>query len=233
MYKSNKLLAIIPAKSNSKGIKNKNIKLLNNKPLIFYSIDAAIKSKIFDTIFVSTDSKNYKKITENYGIKVPFLRPKNISRDTSKSEKYILHALNRFKVLGKTFNFFAVLQPTSPFRTAKDIKNAADIIIDEKLDSVVSVCKSEHPKEYFFELSQNLSLYKKSFEFNRQKCKKTYRLNGALYFANCESFLKKKSFYVKKSRAYIMPRKRSVDIDTTLDLEFAEFLFSKKKNLQK
>ena len=228
LYKSKKFLAIIPARSGSKGIKDKNIKLFLGKPLISYSIEAAIDSKVFSEIFVSTNSLRYKKIAESYGASVPFLRPENISSSNSKSTDYIFHAINEFKKIGKTFDFFAILQPTSPIRTKKDIINAADLIIKKDLDSVVSICENDHPKEYLFKLPNDLSLKGISSNFNRQDFKKTYRINGALYFSKCDSFLIKKSFYTKKSSAYIMPIESSVDIDTSFDFNLAEFLILKR-----
>ena len=113
-------IAIIPARSGSKGIKDKNIRLLNGKPLLAYTIEAALKSKCFDVVMVSTDSKKYKKIAEEYEAEVPFLRSEGNSKDYSSPWEVVKEVLERFKALGEEFDTFALLQPTSPLRSAKE-----------------------------------------------------------------------------------------------------------------
>ncbi|MDR3178727.1 MAG: acylneuraminate cytidylyltransferase family protein [Oscillospiraceae bacterium] len=230
MYKNKKILAIIPARSNSKGVKDKNIKLLRKKPLICYTISEAIKSKIFDFIFVSTNSKRYAEISQKCGAKVPFLRPEEISTDTSGADEYIINSIETLKTYEENFDYFVVLQPTSPFRTSDDIKNAVKLIINENLSSVISVCKGQHCLENYGKLSKSLSMYKFSTMFNRQDVAETYRINGAIYVSKCEIFLKEKTFYLKNSKAYIMDAERSVDIDTQFDFSFAEFLLKNNLN---
>ena len=117
-------IAIIPARSGSKGIKDKNIKLLNGKPLLAYSIEAAIKSKCFDTVFVSTDSIKYAEIAKQYGAEVPFLRSKKNSKDKSSAWDAVYETLLNYKNMGMNFDSFMYLQPTSPLRTEKNIKEA-------------------------------------------------------------------------------------------------------------
>ena len=117
-------IAIIPARSGSKGLKDKNIIELNGKPLMAYTIEAALKSKCFDTVMVSTDSRKYAKIAEEYGAEVPFLRSKENSSDGSSPWDVMEEVLNEYKKLGKEFDTFCLLQPTSPLRDEKDIKKA-------------------------------------------------------------------------------------------------------------
>jgi len=229
MYKNKSFLAIIPARSGSSEIKNKNIKLFKNKPLIYYSIKSALESKIFDNIFLSTNSQKYADIGKTCGAEVPFLRPENISKDTSPAHEYIFHALESFKKNNKKFDYFAILQPTSPLRTFKDIKNSAEILIKENLTSVVSVCESDYPLEYFKKLPEDLNLYDFNNNIcnNRQELEKSYRINGAIYICKVDDYLKNKNFYGKSSKAYVMSKYKSIDIDTEIDFAIAEFLYEK------
>ena len=119
-----KNIAIIPARSGSKGLPDKNIKELNRRPLIAYSIEAALNSGCFDTVMVSTDSEKYAEISRYYGAEVPFLRSEQTSSDSASSWDTVLEVLDRYESLGKTFDTFCLLQPTSPMRTADDIKSA-------------------------------------------------------------------------------------------------------------
>lgn len=231
MYKDKSFLAIIPARSGSKGIKNKNIKLLNGKPLIQYTIDAAIESKIFNEIYVSTDSEEYASVAKKCGADLPFLRPIEIAQDNSNANEYIIHAINEYKKLGKNFDYFVLLQPTSPLRTSSDILYAVDILISEHLDSVVSVCEAEHSPYVYNILPKNKNLYEfvlKENNKNRQEVGKYYRINGAIYIMDCNKYLKTNNFYGINSKAYIMEQQNSVDIDSELDFKFAEFLMNNK-----
>ena len=115
------IVALIPARSGSKRIKNKNIKLLNGHPLIAYTIQSAIKSKVFDDVIVSTDSEDIKKISEYYGASVPFLRPSRYATDTSPDIEFVKHALDELSKLNQNYSQFSILRPTSPFRKSTTI----------------------------------------------------------------------------------------------------------------
>lgn len=229
-----KNIAIIPARSGSKGLKDKNIKLLNGKPLLVYSIEAALKSKCFDAVMVSTDSEKYAKIAKQYGAEVPFLRTKKNSNDKSSSWSVVKEVLEKYKENGYIFDTFMLLQPTSPFRSYKDIKNAYKEYINRRANSIVSVCETEVSPECSFILPKNNLLSKEldvaSENKRRQDLNKYYTMNGAIYLANVNNFLKTKDIYKNKCYAYIMDRKTSIDIDDELDLIYAEALLSKKKS---
>ncbi len=230
MYKGKNFLAIIPARSGSKGVIDKNIKLLDGKPLMQYSIDAAIKTNVFDEIFVSTDSERYAKIAKKCGASVPFLRPAVIASDESNANEYIIHAISEYEKMGKTFDYFVLLQPTSPLRTSYDIIGCINLLLNENLDSVVSVCEAEHSPFVYNVLPENNSLYKFVLEENnknRQEVGNYYRVNGAVYTMRCNKFIEIKNFYNENSKAYIMKQEQSVDIDTELDFRFTEFLMRK------
>lgn len=229
MYNGKTFVAIIPARSGSKGIKDKNIKLLNGKPLMQYAIDEAFKSNIFDEIFVSTDSEEYAEIARKCGANVPFLRPNEISQDKSNANEYIIHTINEYRRLGKKFDYFVLLQPTSPLRRKDDIINAVNILTHENLDSVVSVCEAEHSPFVYNKLPEDNCLYEfvlKENNVNRQEAGRYYRINGAIYIMNCIKYLETNDFYGINSKACIMKQEHSIDIDSELDFKFAEFLIN-------
>ncbi len=225
------MLAIIPARGGSKGVKNKNIKLLENKPLIAHTIIEAKKSKNIDRIIVSTDSEEIAEISLKYGAEVPFLRPSNISLDNSPILENYKFALKNLEKNGSDYKSFVALQPTSPFRNSEDIDKAVNLFLNNNVDSVISFVKENHPIEWnrlvrkdktFFELM-------KSPIYNRQNYNEIFRFNGAVYVFK-KSLIMMNKIYSENSMAYIMPESRSLDIDTEDDFLFAEFLMAKIKN---
>lgn len=230
MYQGKKIIAIIPARSGSKGLPNKNIKELNGIPLLAHSIICAKESGIIDEVFVSSDSQVYKEIAEKYGANVPFLRPENISEDNSQAYDYIIHTINSFKAnCNLEFDYFIVLQPTSPIRKPGHIIDVAKLLIEQNIDSVVSVCKADHIPQLYNHLPDNLSMYKfytgDKKSFNRQDYGLYYRLNGSIYAMKVNEFIKHKSYYIENSRAYIMDKEFSIDIDEEIDFYIAQKLF--------
>ncbi len=226
-----KNIAIIPARSGSKGVKDKNIRLLAGKPLLAYAIEAAKESNVFEEIMVSTDSENYAEIAKSYGASVPFLRSDATSSDTASSWDMVDEVLTRYNEMGKAFDTFCLLQPTSPLRTAKDIVTAYELF-DEKAEfSVVSVCEAEHSPLWYGKLPDNQEFvdFISPKDQKQRQATKFYRLNGAIYIVDIERFKKEKFLYQKGSFAYIMSQESSVDIDTELDFKLAELLVSDRK----
>lgn len=224
-----KTLAIIPARSGSKGLKDKNIKVLNGKPLMAYSIAAALESRIFDKIIVSTDSSVYAKIAEEYGAEVPFLRPDHLSGDEVATDDVISDLLEKLKEDGDVYECFMILQPTSPLRTSKDIVNAMALMKKKDANAVISLCETEHSPLYTGLISEDLRIdgfIKKDIGYRRQDLPKYHRLNGAIYLSSVDYFLKYQDFYKEKCYAYVMDKSRSIDIDDELDFRMAEFLFA-------
>lgn len=220
-------LAIIPARSGSKGIPDKNIKPLNGVPLMVYSINAALHSGVFDEIMVSTDSGKYADIAIKYGASVPFLRSDEASGDKASSWFAVREVLDNYKSRHMTFDTFCLLQPTSPLRTSDDIINAYELYGEKASVAVISVCQMEHSPLWCNTLpeSRSLSAFKKILQnLQRQELDVYYRLNGAIYIASIPEFLQDDNLYREGSYAYIMPTIRSVDIDTELDFKYAEFL---------
>ena len=231
-----KTLAVIPARSGSKGIKDKNIKLLGRYPLIFYTIKQALKSKIFDDIIISTNSKKYLKISEKYGVSSPFLRPKKLSSSESLATDTIYHAVQNCENYFNTkYDLICMLQPTAPFRELADFKKVLQIMKKNynKCDSVISVVDVDNYNPYKMKIIKKNKLfdYKKWPIENppRQSLPKTYIVNGAFYLFKRNSFIKSKSFKGKYSIPYEMPKERSINIDSLIDFDLASIILKKTK----
>lgn len=227
-----KNIAIIPARSGSKGLKDKNIKDLCGVPLFAYSYYAAKKSKMFDEIMMSTDSEKYADIAKKYGVSVPFLRSSEQSGDNAGSWGVVREVLMQYAKRGTFFDTVCLLQPTSPLRAAEDICNGYHLLEDKKSDAVTAVCEMEHSPLWSMTLPEDLSM--KGFRQNlnnsgpRQKLDTYYRLNGALYIRRIEYRGEDVKILDDDEYAYIMNRKRSIDIDTMDDFEIAEYMMSKE-----
>jgi len=226
------VLAIIPARSSSKGLPGKNIRKMNGKPLIWYTINAAKKSKFINKIIVSTDDDKIAKISKSYGVEIPFIRPKELARDDSLAIDNYIYTIDR---LNKEFNYstgeFAVLQPTSPLRALLDIDNAIRIFKEKKADSVISVSEAIHPPIWAKKIDSKGILINyfdiKIGNKNRQEIEKAYMPNGAIFVFKFSLLKEKYSYYSDKTYPYIMPLERSIDIDSKLDFEFVEYLMKK------
>lgn len=225
------VLGVIPARSGSKGIKDKNIRKLNGKPLIAYAIESALQSRYIDEAMLSTDSSVYADMAKEYGASVPFLRSEKNSTDEAKGIDVLLEILEDYEKRGKRFDNIIALQPTSPLRTCKNIDKAFELFYEKDADSVVSVCECEHSPLLSNILSHDLNMegfIKSDNNLRRQDLGKFYRLNGAIYISKVRTLKETLSFYGKNSYAYIMEQRESVDIDTELDFEYAEFLINKQ-----
>ena len=227
------MLAIIPARGGSKGLPGKNIKLLNGKPLIAYTIEAAMAAKKISRIIVSTDNRQIAKVAMDYGAESPFLRPEHLATDTALSIDIYDYTLSEIeKQEAVKIEKFMVLQPTSPLRTAEDIDNAIELFNIKSADSVISYCQEYHPIKWHRYVTNEGKL-KNIFEEtlnNRQEERPSYFPNGAIYIIK-RDLIKKRSYISDNSYAYIMDKKKSIDIDTIEDFEYAEFLL-KNKNLE-
>lgn len=235
MYKNKKFLAIIPARGGSKGVPKKNIKKLNGKPLIYYTIKAAKESKIFDKIIVSTDDKRIAEISIQYGASIPFLRPAYLATDNAKSINVILHAIKELKKKGEMYDYVMKLQPTSPLRKSTDILNATKLLFEKKGNSIISVSKCENHPLWTNTLKDNLKmdnfLKEEIKNKNRQELQTYYRINGAIYLSQISTLVKNKDWYKKNSYAYIMKSERSIDIDNYIDFKLAEILIKRKNDI--
>lgn len=224
---NDKILAIIPARSGSKGLKDKNIKKLNGKPMISYTIEAALKSEIFTNVIVSTDSQKYAEIAKKAGAEVPFIRPEKLATDESTTTDVILHAISEMEKRNDGYDYFMLLQPTSPLRTAENIKQAYSLLKEKDANAVVSVCETDHNPLWSNTLDESLSLDNFIDTKNnkrRQELPTYYRLNGAIYISEINYYKKYRDFYTDKSYAYIMNKRESIDVDDIIDFRLAEVL---------
>lgn len=227
-----KNIAIIPARSGSKGVVDKNIRDLNGKPLMAYSIEEALKSGEFDEVMVSTDSEKYAEIALKYGAKVPFLRSERTATDLASSWDMVREVLDKYKELDMVFDTFCLLQPTSPLRTSEDIKGAYDLYREKSDFAVVSVCEAEHSPLWCGHLPENkefVDFINQSSTKQRQAGGKYYRLNGAIYIVDTKRFDVDQYLYQKGSFAYVMSQESSVDIDTEIDFRLAEVLLEMRR----
>ena len=225
-------LVIIPARGGSKGIPHKNIKPLNGKPLIYYTIDVARAIAPDDNICVSTDDDEIIKCVEKYNLKVPFVRPAELATDTAGTYEVLLHALNFYEKQGKQFDNIILLQNTSPFRTAEDVKKSLTLYSDD-IDMVVSVKETSSNPYYncfeeddkgFLKISKGDGLFTR-----RQDVPKAYEYNGAIYVINPDSLKKMPLGTFSRRKKYVMDDIHSVDLDNMIDWKFAEFII--KENL--
>jgi CMP-N-acetylneuraminic acid synthetase len=211
--KDHKILAVIPARGGSKGIPRKNVQILLGKPLIAYSIHAALQAHTIHKTVVSTDDESIAGIARHYGAEVPFLRPPHLSTDTATSVSVLQHAVQYLSDAQENREDIIVcLQPTSPLRSAEDIDQAVSLCVRTGADSVVSLCPAEHHPYWMKKVVGNrvyplMEVDDEQYP-RRQDLPPVYQLNGAIYV----------------TRKKIMPRERSIDIDTPIDLKIAELI---------
>lgn len=217
-----KTLYLIPARGGSKGIPHKNIKLLNGKPLIQYSIEIARELAPDEDICVSTDDQDIKNVAEKCGLKVPFLRPDYLASDTASSNDVIIHALDYYEKQGKNYDTVVLLQPTSPLRTVQDVKNCLELYSSD-LDMVTTVKESCVSAVLCKENSEGyLEKVIGKATGRRQDAEKLYEYNGAVYVINATSVKEKGLGRFTKIKKCVMSEENSVDIDTMLDWKIAE-----------
>ena len=225
-----KKIAIIPARSGSKGLPNKNILMLLDKPLIAYTIEAAIKSNEFQRVIVSTDSLEYKEISEKYGAEV-ILRDDYLANDKATSFMVIEDVLKKIKI--ENLDYFMLLQPTSPFRDEKHITDSIKEFEKEyiNLDFLVSMTESSKSADLIKRIGSDKTLKNYDLDYSnyRRQDGKEYYPNGAIFIGKVDKYLEKKHFFGEKTLAYFMNKEDSIDIDDRLDFEIAITIATKKK----
>jgi CMP-N-acetylneuraminic acid synthetase len=228
-----RVLAVIPARAGSKRLPEKNLAELAGRPLIAWTISAALEAGFVHTVMVSTESEQIAEVSRREGAEVPFLRPAELATDSASSVDVVMHALTAYQQRGLVFNYVLLLQPTSPLRTAHDIHAAWQLLREKDADAVVSVCEMEHSPLWSNQLPDDGSLTgflrPEVLGKRSQDLPVYYRLNGALYLVSVSRFLQERRFMLDQGAyALIMPRERSVDIDTSLDLKFASLLLRER-----
>jgi len=213
------IYCIIPARAGSKRLSNKNIIDFFGKPLIAWTIEAALKSEFIDVVYVSTDCEHIADIAKSFGASVPQLRPHHLGTDTANLFDVIKYQLEKLKNLP---DYILLLQPTSPLRKTEDIDAAINLL--KNYDSVVSLSRSPKPSSWSKVLNSELDLspFSASVSIKKQSQQQEYFINGAIYIASTDRFLKEETFFLSsKAVGYEMPINRSIDIDTKMDLVMA------------
>lgn len=233
MKKITDTLAIIPARGGSKGLPGKNIKPLNGKPLIWYTIEAARKVFPDANICVTTDDPEIIEVVEQTGLKVPFTRPAELATDTAGSWDVVNHAWYFYKKQGKDFEKLVLLQPTSPLRTGTHIREAYELFENNPNTDMVASVKKTKANPYFnlFEADKTgfLHLSKEGNFKTRQECPDVFELNGAIYFLTPEGLVKKMNGTILQMVPYLMGEWESVDIDEELDFEVTSAILHSKR----
>jgi CMP-N-acetylneuraminic acid synthetase len=213
-----KILTIIPARGGSKGIPDKNIKDLAGKPLIAWTIEAALKSLYVTKTIVSSDSETILEISQKYGAKT-LKRPAYLASDTARSEPVITHVLEQFKE--ENYDYIILLQPTSPLRTNSDIDKAIKTLLESDATALISVYRPQHHPLKAFKMNSKgflKGIINDDFPFApRQELAEAYYPNGAIYIVKTALFLETGKLFTDKTVAFEMPFEKSLDIDTEAD----------------
>ena len=225
-------LAIITARGGSKRIPNKNIKEFCGKPIVAYSIEAALNSGIFDEVMVSTDSEEIAEVARKYGAKVPFMRSDITSNDYATTVDVIHEVLEEYKKNGRNFNYFTCIYPTAPFIEGNILQDAMQQLLETKADALIPVVRFSFPPQRAFVIKEGALRYQfpEHEKTRSQDLEPIYHDSGQFYICSCESFLKSGSLITANTIPYILPEERVQDIDTISDWIIAE---AKYKALQK
>ena len=228
------LLGLIPARGDSKRLPNKNIRPLLGKPLIAYTVEAALHSGVLDRVLLTTDSPDIATVGQRFGAEAPFMRPPELARDDSPTSLCVLHALDQLADEGYRPDAVCLLQPTSPLRTADDVRAAAALFDPDACDAVYSVCEASCPPWWMWACEDGLLraiVPPPGGSKQRHDLPTAYEPNGAIYLSRVEIYERPEQSAAtsKKIRPYVMDRRRSIDIDDELDWIVAETLLSREQ----
>ncbi len=229
------VLGAIFARGGSKGIKKKNIRLLNKKPLIAYAIETALAVSEIDALIVSTDNEEIAAVARQYGAQVPFMRPKALATDHSPELLSWQHAIETFeKIKKQKVGVLVSIPTTSPLRKPQDVRACLQSLLKEKADVAITVCQA-HRSPYFNMVKINndgyahLVMNSHQKIVRRQEAPQVFDMTTVAYAAKASFVRRAKSLFDGKVRAVVVPSERSLDIDTPLDFEMAGFLMKKAK----
>lgn len=227
-----KILGVITARGGSKGIPKKNVKLLGGRPLISYTIAAAKKSKFLSELIVSTDDEEIAKVARQWGGEVPFMRPKELAGDTVPHVPVVKHAIEFMERKSEsTYDYVVIFQPTSPFRTVSDIDETIKKALENKADSAVSLVEVDSPNPIKFKkLEGNRVLpyfYEEPERSRRQDLPKVYKRSGAVFVSKRDLVMVHDKLFGDYCVGYVVPKIRSIDIDTDEDWVLAEYKYKK------
>ena len=227
MIADKSVLAIIPARGGSKGVPRKNIRALAGKPLIAWTIQAALKSRYLDRIIVSTEDSEIAEVAKTWGAEVPFMRPAELAQDDTPGVDPVIHAIRSLP----GYDYVVLLQPTSPLRCHTDIDGCIELCENEKAPSCVSVSEPDKSPYWMFTVDAQGRM-KRLLELDRtisrrQELPPVYALNGAVYVVQTGSLLETRSFVTESTMPYLMSKNGSIDIDTETDFAIAEFFLER------
>ncbi|WP_217541421.1 pseudaminic acid cytidylyltransferase [Vibrio metschnikovii] len=225
-------IAVIPARGGSKRIPRKNIKLFHGKPMIAYSIEAAIAAGCFDKVIVSTDDQEIADVAKQYGAEVPFLRPAEIANDYATTMDVMAHAIQWCQHQGWEFEVVCCLYATAPFVLAEDLQKGYQLLQEDSVQFAFSATSFPFPIQRAIKLDNDgsVSMFSPENELVRsQDLEEAYHDAGQFYWGKASAFLAKQSIFSRHSKVVLLPRKRVQDIDTAEDWELAESLFSALK----
>ncbi len=230
MIAGKRVLGLIPARGGSKGLPRKNILTVDGKPLIAWTIEQGQQSAYIDRLILSSEDPEIVEIARQWGCETPFVRPQELASDEASGVDVVLHAMRK---VSEDYDYLVLLQPTSPLRMAVDIDNCIRSCHERQARACVSV--SEAAKSplwmYFLDAENRMNpvLSNNNPVTRRQDLPKVFELNGAVYVVEWDWFLKNKQFVGAQTVACIMPSERSLDIDTSLDLDFFQYLVRKQQ----
>lgn len=236
MIEGKRILALVPARSGSKGLPMKNIRLLHGKPLLSWPIDAAKRSRYVDRVVVSTDSEEYARIAQVAGAEIPFLRPPELSVDTAPSIAFILHALDMLDAVGDKYDYLVLLEPTSPLTEASDVDAALEALEAHRADAdaIVSVAElvSTHPA-FAVSLDRKGLIHPYASQCfgqlsRRQDIQPLYSLDGSLYISTPEALRSYQAFCHERTLSHLMPRYKSFEVDDLVDFICIEALLAQR-----
>lgn len=235
MYNNKKIIAVILARSGSKRLKNKNIRKINNKPLIYWTIKEAKKSNLIDKLVISTDSIKYINLSKKYGVKNFVKRPKSLSTSKTTSIESLNFVLKKLIKEGDNYDYCLLLEPTSPLRQVKDIDlSIKKLVKNNKAEALVSMVKvgNIHP-QFMYEIKKNNFVKRFSNKLKKitlhSEAKKLYFLDGSIYISKIKSLFSRKSFYHERTLPLVLPKWKSYEVDDFLDFKICEMIMKLKK----
>ncbi|MHB2153626.1 pseudaminic acid cytidylyltransferase [Calditrichota bacterium GD2] len=221
-------IAIIPARGGSKRIPRKNIKDFLGKPIIAYSIGAALKSELFDEVMVSTDDKEIAEVAQRYGAKVPFMRSKKNADDFATTTDVLLEVLEEYKKRDREFVYLCCIYPTAPFVTEEKLQHSFNLMVEKNADSVIPVVRFSHPIQRALRIKENKNLeyiYPENMNKRSQDLEPAYHDAGQFYWIKIKSFLKNKFLITSKTVPFVTSEMEAQDIDNEIDWEMAKIKY--------
>lgn len=228
-----KVLWLVTARAGSRSVKDKNIRLLNDIPLLNYRIYSGLSISEKNDVWISTDSKTYAEIARSAGAYVPFIRPQELATDQASSMDVVMHAMEYCENNGHEYEMIGLLEPTSPFVYYKDLLNAVQLLDSNSKAEAVVACKETRPNTFFIqnedlylaELAQNFATRNK---LGRQEFSKQITPSGGFYISKWDEFKRNKTFYTERTLAYALPDECVPEIDEPIEWDWAEFMVEKK-----